>query len=330
MEFEFSQEKFYKFRGETEETLNELNKLKENEIIDSIVIKDNRNLIFEYIFFTNYQKRIISYLNFDIDINNSDFLFKEFFKTKIYNNKTNFYDDLLNICLHMHLYLLINIENTIASIYKNTDYELMKDCNSKEINNSYMIIIQILNLILKLYKENIFQLKKIIIFFDSIIIFIIKEGIISDKYLKLKNIILFDLLFEKFYLQFLRIILIKNADNKDDISLLLNYLLKTLQDKQIKTEFNLSIITSRNILQKIINVLLNNINYSKDIEIYTKNKEQLIDCFADIYINNSNNNNYFESLINQNKESFLNLINYQLNKEYIFKDIYIQNFYLEL
>ena len=42
------------------------------------------------------------------------------------------------------------------------------------------------------------------------------------------------------------------------------------------------------------------------------------------------NQNFFEILINQNKNSFTNLFNYLTKKEKIINDIYIQNFYVEL
>ena len=49
----------------------------------------------------------------------------------------------------MYLYLLIKIENKIISVYQHSDIEQMKESQIKEINNSYMIIIHILTLLLK-------------------------------------------------------------------------------------------------------------------------------------------------------------------------------------
>ena len=56
----------------------------------------------------------------------------------------------------------------------------------------------------------------------------------------------------------------------------------------------------------------------------------MIESLAQIYEKKINKSKLFEILINQNKESFVNLTNYNKNKENIIKDIYIQNFYIEL
>ena len=335
MELNFSTEKYNDFRNKIKEALNEITLLNnieyEKEVKDSIVIEKENNFFFEFICFTNHQKWIVPFLNFDSE--DSEKLLKEFFKIKIYkvdnNSKNNFNIELFKIILHMFLYSLIKIENIIASVYKIFDLEQMKENDIREINDYYLIIIQILTLLLKLYKENIYEIGKIILFFDIIIIFIKKMTIVSDIYYKLKNIILFDILLEKFYIQFLKLILHNNSDNKNDISLFLNYLIKIFQNKQIKTDFNISILTKINIFPKIISVLFNNINY-KDIQIYQDNKDKLIDCFSDLYLNNTHNINFFESLINKNKESFVNLINYHSKKDNLINDIYTQNFGLEL
>ena len=140
--------------------------------------------------------------------------------------------------------------------------------------------------------------------------------------------ILLDLLFEKYYLQFLKLLLIKL--DKKNIFLFLNYLFEILHNEKIKSDLNISILIKKNIPIKILHVLLNNANYLNDFEIYTNYKEQIIDCFSNMYINNSGNSNLIENLINQNKESFINLMNYKTKKEYIFTDIYKQNLYLEI
>ena len=151
-----------------------------------------------------------------------------------------------------------------------------------------------------------------------------------DRYLKLKNAILFDVLIDKFFLKFLNLILDSKDSNKDDISSILNYLIKTLQNNQIKSYFNNSLLINNNILEKIINILFNNGKFLKDIELYKKYKNNLIDCFSDIYKNNINNSHFFETLIKQNKNAFVNLMNFETKKELISNDINIQNFYLEL
>ena len=309
-----------------QEIINMNNIEEETEINDFILLPKESDLFSNFLLFTNYQKLL--FLNFDLDFDNHNLLFKEFSKMKIYKN--NLYNDLFKTIFYMQLFCLIKIEKTIASIYKNADYELITKYDNKDINNSYIIIIHILNILYKLYQKKIYNLNKILLFFDAIIIFINKQTIISDRYIKLKNIIFFDLLFDKFFLQFLKLILNNPDQNRDDVSSILNYLIKILRNKQIKSHFNYSILIKRNILEKIMNVLFNDSNFSRYFEIYSKYKNTLIDCFSEIYINNTNNSNFFETLIKQNKNAFMNIMNFETKKDFISNDIYAQNFYLEL
>ena len=125
-------------------------------------------------------------------------------------------------------------------------------------------------------------------------------------------------------------VLYSKDSNKHDISSILNYLIKILQHGKIKSYFNYSLLISSNILEKIISALFNKSNFFIDSELYKKVKNNLIECFSDIYKNNTNNSNLFETLIKQNKNSFVNLMNFETKKDFISSDINLQNFYLEL
>ena len=321
-------EKLKEFKNVINQTIREIISLKNNEGESEVnklkLIENESDLFYELLLFTNYKKFIFLKLNFDCE--NHDLLFQEFTKMKIYNdnNNNNVYNNLLQQLFHMHLYFLIKIENTIASIYKNAIYDF------KEIKYSYIILIHIANFLFRLYQEKIYNINIILLFLDAIIIFINKQSIISDRYFKLKNAILFDLLIDKFYLQFLKLTLNNKNASKEDISLILNYLIKALQSDHIKSHFNNSLLINSNLVEKIINVLFNNNNILNDVELYKKYKNNLIDFFSDIYKNNTNNSNFFETLIKQNKNAFVNLMNFETKKEIITNDIIIQNFYLEL
>ena len=78
-------------------------------------------------------------------------------------------------------------------------------------------------MIYKLYKERIYNFKNISIFLDSIIIFVKRRNNHSDKYINLKNIILFDLLFRKYFECLVPLIFNRKDDKKDDVILLLNH-----------------------------------------------------------------------------------------------------------
>ena len=327
--------KYMDFKNKIIETLKELDSLKiielEKETKDSIITENENDLFLEFIFLTKYKNHI--FINLDnfmnIKMNNNELLSKESDEIKIFNGKNNCYNDIFKILFHMYLLLLNKIEEILSSVFKNFKTAPNRK-EIKEIKNSFSIIAQILNLILKLYKENIYNLKNILIFFDVILIFINKVSIISDKYMKLKNMIFLDLLLDKFYPKLLEMILDNENMNKNELSLFIDYLIKILKNKTFESHFNYLILAKNNIPTKIINIFINYINYSGIRELFIKYKDSLLDCFADIYKNKLNQSNFFEILINQNKESFINLMNFQAKKQNIFKDIFMHNFYLEL
>ena len=137
--------------------------------------------------------------------------------------------------------------------------------------------------------------------------------------------IFLDLLFEKYFGYFLTSIL-NNQDNKNDIFLFFNYIFKVINGNELEKNFIFQILSSNKIIEKLISNILNNIN----IDLFHKYNDLMINCFAKIYNNNNAKFKFFELLINQNKKSFINLMNHKTRKDYIIKDIYTQNFYLEL
>ena len=105
----------------------------EIEIYNIILIQKDSDFFYEFLFFINYQKLLV--LKSDFDCDNNNILFKQFSKMKLYNNKNNLYNNLFQTIFHMHLFFLIKIENIIASIHENLNYDL------KKIKYSYIIII---------------------------------------------------------------------------------------------------------------------------------------------------------------------------------------------
>ena len=122
--------------------------------------------------------------------------------------------------------MIINLEKEINNITQNNkDDEIIKN-EIKLINEYYYLVYQILFLILKLYLEDIYNLKNLLLFLDILEIFINGNNIINDKFTKVKNIIFFELLFN-LYGKILYIFL-KINNNKEDILLFFNYLAKKL------------------------------------------------------------------------------------------------------
>jgi len=101
---------------------------------------------------------------------------------------------------------------------------------------------------------------------------------------------------------------------------------KVLNSNELEKCFNFKIMSKNKIIEKLILSIFNNIN----LDLYNKYNDEMINCVAKIFNNNTDQSTFFEMLINQNKKSFSNLVNYNTRKDYIIKDIYAQNFYLEL
>ena len=266
----------------------------------------------EFLLFMNFSKLIT--LNIDLNYNDNKKIINNINKTRINikNDNNNFYNHLFKIILHFHIFLL-------EKIAKN------------ELNQTNHILTQNIFFIFKLYKEKLLDIKKIILYFNTVIYFINNKKTNSDKNIKIKIIILTELLIEKYFSSFLTLLF--DINNKDDIILFFQYMLYALDllnSHDFKNCFNIQIITRTKIIENFMRILLDSFNYNLNIEIYNNYKEKLINCFANIYKNNMDYFNFFESLIIQNKKSFYNLVNFTIRKELIQKDIYIQNFYIEL
>ena len=327
----FSIEKYSDFKSDIKQILNSLTNLKFVEHTDEIkdllnlTKEKERDLFYEYLFFTNYSK--ISTQNIDWTLYNTKII-DDLDKLKIYNDSNGFSKNSFQLVFHMYLYLLIHIEKNInlLILYQNTDQVENK---KKEINQLYHLLSQILIMTFKHYKEKIYSLNQILILVDSITVFVNKYSINEDKYINLKNIILFDLLFEILG-NIAKIILNNKPVNKDVLSLFFKYLIKYIQSDNLQTYFNCLILSRCEGIHKLMSIILNNIDYNECIDIYNKHKNAIINFFANIYKNNATFSNFFEKLINQNKTSFSNLMNYKTKKDSIISDIYLQNLYIEI
>ena len=283
----------------------------DNDTKELFQIENENILYYELLIITNYTNFLS--LNIDNaffqDIENYD-ISNEINRINIYNYKNNSF-------------------NIIASITFNSEKSVGK-YNIAEMNRSYQILLQILIFISKFYEENIFNIKEILLFFNIIIIFINENSKNNDKYIKIKNIVFFELLIEK-YIGCFSSIIFKNKENKNnEIELFLRYIIKIFNDTKLNTFYNSQFLSNNKIISKFLLNLFNIINNKENIVIFNKYKDELIKTFANIYKNNTNESNFFDKLINQNKKSFINLVNYEKRKENINKDFYTQNFYIDL
>ena len=319
---------YLNFKNKIKEIFNDLSNLKisEYEINNLQYLEKENDLYYDLIFFINYKKILV--LNIDSKYDKNDKNYYELLNTKIYNKENTLKQNLYRRILYMDIYLLSKIESIIAKITKIGINIFVRKNKIDKINQIRQILIQLFYEISKLYIKNIFNINQILIFFNIMIIFIKKTSIYDDKYIKVKNIIFLQLLIEDYFGTFLKLLLNNSRTHNDDIILFFNYIIKVLSIKEMYSYFE--IFARNNIIQKFISVLLDNINYNKHIDIYNIFKGKIIDILANINKNNTKKSNLFEILINHNKKSFINLVNFKIRKDDIIKDIYIQNFNIEL
>jgi len=327
----FTLEKYSNFHKVAKETISQILLLKNQEYdneIENLLKLEEKYLVSEFLLFMNYEKWI--YINIDDSNKDNIYIIEILNHYKIYRDKNIFNSKFFKIIFHMYLYLVIKIEDLIKSISQMNEEESEKENLIKDLNESIHILIQIFIMIAKLYIENICDFKKLLLLLDILIFFIKKKNEINDKYFKIKNMILQKLLFD-FFGKISSIILKENR-SKSDILYFFNYLTKYLNNEEVKSLFTKLILINKNILPKFISTVLNNFNYLKMIheDIYKLCKTGIMDSFETIFNQNANKSNFFEILINQNKKSFVNLHNFKNKKDLIIKDIYIQNFYIEL
>ena len=327
-----TKENYKSFKSDLKQILDSIINLKnieyENQYKDLLSLSDKKeNELFTKFLFITYYSKLIN-LNSDYIFENELEINKLLNKFKIYNN--NFFTkDIFELILYLNLFSLMQVEKNILFIIQNQDAAFIINKKLKQINECYYLLIQNLLLILKLYKENIYSLNQVLIFVDAIVVFINKNSINKDKYIYLKNLILFDLLFVIYLRNIANIILKEKQENMKDIDLFFNYLTKYLKREELKYYYNLSIVSHKKYALNLIAFLLNNFDYNKNIEIYNKYKNDMIKCLVNLYKNNTSSFNFFDTLINQNKQSFINLVNFESSKDLIIKDLYAQNFFIE-
>ena len=328
---EFNQENYNVFKSNLKKAFHSILNLKnieyEKSIKDLLTISKEKEsaLLSKFLFITNLSK--LMKLNTDYVLENNEEIIGILNKFKIYNNKNFNTSESFKLILYLHLFSLIQIGKNITH---NQDNNTNLNKKLKEINECYFILIQNLLLVLKLYKENIYSLNQILIFVDAIVVSINKNSNAKDKYINLKNSILFELLFAKYLENIANIILREKQKNTQEINIFFNYIINILKREELKIRNNLLILSHKKYVLNLISFLLNNIDYTKNIEIYNKYKDEMIKCLVNIYKYNTSSFNFFDTLINQNKESFINLVNYKVGKNLIIKDLYLQNFYIEL
>ena len=282
----FSFENYLNFKDIINEKIREISNFTKTEYekeLSEILKSENKNdLLIEYYFFINYKTFLNS--NFSDIINkihnNHELFFEELKNYKIYdkNQICNYNYNIYKIIFHMFLYFIIKQEKNIHLIINNSD-----DKYIKEINESYNIIFQLLFIILKLYYENIYSLKQLLLFSDTIFYYIKNNIDFNDKFIKLKNMFFLELFFV--FISKILIIILKNNKTKEDVLYFFNYLMQFLESNELKSNFNRSILINNQIIQQFISLLLSNYDFNNSFyeDIFKSFQPRLIQNLANIY-----------------------------------------------
>ena len=325
----FPIEEYSKYKKLIKQTLDSISNLKLIEYeTDLIKLGREEESFGEFLFFSNLPK-LISFDIGDIFQENNNIL--NIIK-KLRINSINFLNNesIFKILLHLQIFLLSKIEISINLIIQKSEKLDSSIFDIQEINQSHHILIQIILILLKIYSEKKIELNKILLFFDAIIIFINQRNNNDDKFLRLKNMFFLRILIEKYFGYFLTLLLKEQETNNNDTLLMLCYMLKVLNSNELKQNFNHEIMVKNGLIKKLILIILDIFQENKNIDIYKKYRDEMISCFSNIFNSNTHEFNFFELLIHQNKQSFINLVNYKNRKPLIIKDFYSQNFCLEL
>ena len=163
------------------------------------------------------------------------------------------------------------------------------------------------------------------------------QNLFSDKVQNAKNNILFSQLF--FLLQEIIIDLNnkllnsqRNKNAVDDkykiiLSKLCDFLEEFKNNKEITFQRNKSVLIKYNILQSFMNNIFAKINF-ENIEIYKSNFINILSEFFLKFIKyNYKRSKIYDSFLYFLRQSFINLYNFETNKNKIIQDLYINSFY---
>ena len=324
------------------ERLKELKeKLKQNkkneEILKTMESIDDNKIYLNFFFFKNLKKLI----HLDKVNNNNT---KQIFKYLCQSNEINNNKDIYGIIIHWIYFLYMELINNI--------YYTESVLKSKEINQINFLLELTFDIIIKLYTtqnilfstKNIFQILYFFLFLIENNFFINYNLNNFDKFYKIKNYILLKNLFT-FFGNISYIILNKANINekkeediefidenyKKEISLFFEFLKDLEENKEINFRINKSIILNNDLLANLFEkIILDKIN----IEIMDKYeinfKNQLINFYANFAKFNFNESKILPNILESLKYSFMNLNNFNENKELINKDMFIQGFYVKL
>ena len=316
-----------------------LDKLKQNEkyiyLAQSLDSIENKNIYLMILLFQNYDQWINIHLE-NNNIDNNSVLYNFIEKEKnIDNNKIN---DIFSLLIEWQYYLYIQL---IKNLYSN-EIPIYT-----EINKIKYLLKESNYIIIKLYKSNILNSKHIFEMLNFLLFLIETNYDITthtDKLHKYKNYLLFKGIF--FILQEASTIIFKKVNlnylddeeiNKNDIDKIFQFLQEFQNNKEINYQLNIIVLINQNLITNFMSNLIKKINFKilskyeeKKSEKELSYKNKLINFYSHFIKFNYRKSKIFNQFIGTLKDSFINLYDFDNNKEKIINDLYIQGFYTKL
>ena len=333
-EYIYNKSKLIKYKDKLLQLREKLNENKKyEEIKKSLDLYGDGKIIFNFFFFENFHKYIFP----DLENNNTIFNLKFFREENITNN------DLYNITIQWIFYLYMEL---IDKIYYN-----ISEINIREINQIRYLLEQTFDKIIEIYKSSIiFSTQKVFDFLYFFLFLIENNYDIKydtnnfDKLYNIKNQILIINLLTFFgnisfiILNKANIYAKKNPDidyideeYKKEINYFFNFLKDLEESKEINYRLNKSIILKNDLLndlfeKKIFEKL--NIDFIQKYEPNYKNK--FINFYANFVKFNYIESKILPHIIVNLRNSFMNLYDFNKNKQLINKNILTQGVYMKL
>ena len=235
--------------------------------------------------------------------------------------------------IYWHFYLLSRFEEKL---------ELNSDNNTNNVQNNLSYLFNnIKNILFQTHNKllNIFLNKKIsieeIFTFLYIYLFFIEyytKTIKHEKQLKIINSILFKLLFDLLEKITIIILSFNNSieEDKNNMKILFKFLHELKINSLILNDYNIITILDNNIIQTFIENIIIHINPKKMENIFPNFSGKLADFYSEFVKFRFNKGKIFDFLINNTKNSLINLKYFIEKKEKILNDVFIQNFQCDL
>ena len=211
--------------------------------------------------------------------------------------------------------------------------------NYLEINKLRCSLKETCIIISKLYKSELLFNEFQMFDFIDLIYFLLESNFLqksfSDKTHKAKNYILFN---ELFFLLKQNIIVIfsnkipedkkqKEKKDKSVISKFFKFLQEFKNDKEIISYINKSVLINKGIIQKFIDNIFGNVNFIILQEYEPNFKNILSEFLIEIFKNNYRKSGIYDSILSYIRQSFINLYDFEKNKNKIIHDLFINSFY---